>query len=120
MPEVPESSDQQSGPAAAEPASLFAKANARASADPQQTLMRYCMDRISYWRDRGIVEHGGARPGVSRSNWRGLDDEGRRDILETAACIQASGLPGPAPGVVVVAGFPDVVQEEAVIEVAYE
>ena len=100
--------------------SVFDAAGAAATADPQQTLMKYCMARNRALRDAGIIKHGGARPGVMPGTWKGLTDAQRREVIELAACIDASGMPGTREGVVVEAGLPNVTLDSAHVEVAWK
>lgn len=100
--------------------SVFEAAAAANTADPQQTLMKYCMARNRALRDAGIIKHGGARPGVMPGTWKGLTEAQRREVIELAACIDAGGMPGPIEGVVVQAGLPNVTLESANVEVAWK
>lgn len=85
------------------------------SVDPQQARMTACMDAIADYRARGVVEHGGARPGVNFDAWSEMNGAERQELFETAACIQAGGLPGPQEVEIVLAGTDRVIGFEEVM-----
>jgi hypothetical protein len=98
---------------------VFLAAGAAGTADPQQTLMKYCLQRNSTLRAQGIIQHGGARPGVMPETWATLSPSAQSEIIQLAGCIQAGGKPGQIEGVVVEAGLPKVALARKPVLVAY-